>query len=483
MKDKLFGRFFFTTFCIVILSITVMFVILSVFMSGYITYQQKDVLIKNCEAISDTINIDSEISEDNGLKVLISTLGETSSADVFITDSDGFVQLCTCDAFEKSGVCVHSENPVSDIMLINAQSDDYFALTNIDGMLSERVYCAACSASDENGQVFANVFAVSSPRILKYFHSSIFKMFLISAIIPLVLLFVAEYWQIYKIKKPLKMMSAAARCVARGDFSKRIPVISDDEIGELSVSFNMMTNSLVSLEKTRRSFIANVSHELKTPMTTISGFIDGIIDGTITTDKQEYYLKIISGEVKRLSRIVQSMLSLSRLESGETKINATRFDIADVTLQIVISQEQRIAERNIDVLGLDTLDHAEVFADRDLIHQVIYNLVDNAVKFTNDSGQISFKISSDADFVYFNIRNTGEGIKKSDLPFVFDRFYKIDRSRSAIKDSTGLGLHIAKTIMGVHSGEISVSSIENEYTEFNFKLPKINSLEEIDYGR
>lgn len=481
MKDKLFSKFFITTFCIVILSITVMFVILSVFFSSYMGYERKIVLIENCDAVSKVISEETEIKTDNTVLSLMGALSKTSGSEFFITNQKGFVEVCTCESFSDSGICVHSENRISDKMLINASKRDYFALTNLDGMLSEKVYCAAKTTVNSDGEIFANVFAISTTQNIRTFNRTLIKMFVFSSIIPLVLLFVAEYWQIYKMRKPLKVMSEAAKCVARADFSKRIPVISNDEIGELSVSFNRMTNALVRLEETRRSFIANVSHELKTPMTTIGGFIDGIIDGTIPTDKQDYYLKIVSGEVKRLTRIVQSMLSLSKLESGETKINAVKFNIADTTLNIVISQEKRIEEKKINIIGLDTLKHEFVVADRDLIYQVIYNLVDNAVKFTNESGTIYFSVDSDINYVTFRIRNTGEGIKKEDLPFVFDRFYKIDRSRSASRDSTGLGLHIAKTIINVHSGEIAVSSVENEYTEFFFKLPK-NKLEDIDYG-
>ena len=481
MKDNLFSKFFVTTFCILILSITVMFVILSIFISNYIGYERRVALIDNCATVAAIIDDDTVLKNDSNLVTLTRTLSNTSGADFFVTNPRGFVEFCTCDSFEKSGVCVHSENRVSDNMMINSSKENYFELTDLVGMLSERVYCSAKTVTDSDGEVYANVFAISSTKRVMVFNSTLLKMFVLSSIIPLVLLFLAEYMQIYKMRKPLKTMSEAARCVARGDFSKRIPVISNDEIGELSVSFNQMTNSLVRLEETRRSFIANVSHELKTPMTTIGGFIDGIIDGTIPPEKQGYYLHIVSDEVKRLSRIVRSMLSLSRLESGETKIKASRFYLADITLNIVIAQEQRIEGKKIDIDGLDSLKHEFVFADRDLIHQVIYNLVDNAVKFTNESGKISFSIESDLQWVIFKIRNTGEGIKQNDLPFVFDRFYKIDRSRSAVPESTGLGLHIAKTIMNVHSGEISVSSVEDEYTEFCFKLPKINT-EEMNYG-
>ena len=284
-------------------------------------------------------------------------------------------------------------------------------------------------------------------------------------------MFIFIYAITYRLTKPLKLMSEASRAMAKGDFSKRIPVMSDDEIGELSVSFNMMTNSLSQLEGMRKSFVANVSHELKTPMTSISGFIDGILDGTIEPEKQSYYLGIVSNEVKRLSRLVESMLSMARLESGEFALKPELFNFNELVCSIVLSQEQHIEKRKLKINGLDTLPDISVTADRDLIHQVIYNLVDNAVKFTCDEGEINFTLTNDSKNLVFIIQNSGPGIPSTDLPYIFERFYKVDKSRSVSKNSTGLGLYIVKTIITAHSGTISVSSRENQFTAFKITLP------------
>ena len=289
-----------------------------------------------------------------------------------------------------------------------------------------------------------------------------------------IIMFFAIYAMTYRLTKPLKLMSEASKAMAKGDFSKRIPVTSDDEIGELAVSFNMMTNSLSQLEGMRKSFVANVSHELKTPMTTIGGFIDGILDGTIDAEKQPYYLGIVSDEVKRLSRLVQSMLSMARMESGEFALKPELFDLREMLCSIVISQEQRIEKLKIDIVGLDELQGISIKADKDLIHQAVYNLVDNAVKFTEEQGRITFTLKTENKQVVFTVKNTGKGIPQKDLPFVFERFYKVDKSRSASKNSTGLGLYIVKTIITAHGGTITVSSKENEFTSFKVTLPSQN---------
>lgn len=206
-------------------------------------------------------------------------------------------------------------------------------------------------------------------------------------------------------------------------------------------------------------------------MTTIGGFIDGIIDGTIPHNKQQYYLEIVHNEIKRLSRMVETMLSISRLESKESQLKLENFDFKEQVLGVVISQEQRIEQKGIDILGLDTLPDVTINADKDLIYRVVYNLVDNAIKFTDDGGNIKFNIKCDSKSLTFRIENTGKGIPQSELPYVFERFYKVDKSRSANKESTGLGLYIVKTIIKKHGGVISVSSVENRFTAFEFTLP------------
>ena len=206
-------------------------------------------------------------------------------------------------------------------------------------------------------------------------------------------------------------------------------------------------------------------------MTTIGGFIDGIIDGTIDEEKQSYYLGIVSEEIKRLSRLVQSMLSMAKLESGEYVLKREIFDFRELLFTIVISQEQRIENKKINIIGLDTLDSVSVNADKDLLHQVIYNLVDNAIKFTPEEGEITFSLDVVGKRISFKVINTGKGIPENELRYVFERFYKVDKSRSANKNSTGLGLYIARNIVSAHGGKITVSSKENATTTFTVDLP------------
>jgi signal transduction histidine kinase len=232
-----------------------------------------------------------------------------------------------------------------------------------------------------------------------------------------------------------------------------------------------MASALSVLESSRRSFVANVSHELKTPMTTIGGFIDGILDGTIPKENHDEYLLRVSEEVKRLSRLVTSMLNLSKIEAGELELKMSEFDITSLVIDSMLSFEQEIEKKSISVEGFENLNPTTVKADRDMLHQVIYNLVDNAVKFTQNEGVISISSGvTQKEEIFVSIRNTGEGVSTEELGKIFERFYKVDKSRSYDVKSAGLGLYLCKTIIEMHGGKIFAESVEGEYTQFTILL-------------
>ena len=276
-----------------------------------------------------------------------------------------------------------------------------------------------------------------------------------------------------RITRPLKDISRAAGEFAAGNFSVRVPVSGQDEIAELCATFNDMADSLSRQEDLRNTFLANVSHDLRTPMTTIAGFIDGILDGAIPPDKQSYYLSLIAGEVRRLSKLVGSLLDVSRLQAGERKYNRTTFDICEKARQILISFEKTIEDKELSVEFLCDEDNMNVWADADAIHQVLYNLCDNAVKFAAERGDLRISLTARGKKVLVSVYNSGSGIPSEDLPYVFERFYKSDRSRGLDKTGTGLGLFIAKTIITQHSEEITVKSEEGAFCEFAFTLPLV----------
>lgn len=474
MNNNLFKKYYFTTVCLVLAFILFLVFAFSISAGNFFANDKKKLLDKNCDIAADFYY--DNITASGGFSLFYSMIQISSRAvdcDMFICDAAGKVICCSCKDWRNEGYCTHSVHTIKESILKKAQSaNGYFEVGNLGGVYKKSNYTSAKALKNKDNAAVGAVFASVPASDLQKLYISLLRMFVLAAIVPVCLIFAFAYAASLRLTRPLKLMSAAAKSMAKGDFSKRIPVRGNDEIAELSSSFNEMTNALSQLEYMRRSFVANVSHELKTPMTTIGGFIDGMLDGTIDQEHQGAYLKIVSSEVKRLSRLVQSMLNLSRLESGEQKPNFADNDMAQIVLSTVFTFEQKIEKKNLEIRGLDTLPEAVAKIDADLMHQIVYNLIDNAVKFTDEGGYIEFALQNRSDEIAFTVRNSGQGIAQSDLPHIFERFYKSDRSRSTVKDSTGLGLYIVKSIVDIHHGKIIVRSKENAYTEFELIVPK-----------
>lgn len=289
---------------------------------------------------------------------------------------------------------------------------------------------------------------------------------------------IAIYFITERVIAPLRDMSRAAKKMAVGQFDVRVPVHGKDEVAELAIAFNQMSRALENLEQMRNSFVANVSHDLRTPMTTIAGFIDGILDGVIPPEQTEHYLKVVSDEVRRLSRLVTALLDVSRLQAGDRKFNMQPFDVCEMGRQILISFEKKIDEKRLDVEFISDEDRMFVLADQDAIHQILYNICDNAVKFASEQGRLKMSFTwstaegSRKRKAVVQVYNEGQGIPAEDLPFVFERFYKSDKSRSLDKSGVGLGMFISKTIIDAHGETISVSSEYGRYCEFAFTLAR-----------
>lgn len=322
------------------------------------------------------------------------------------------------------------------------------------------------------GEIIGYSIALRSTSSRDAMMNVVYRAVLTSSLWVMLAAVIAVYFITERIVHPLRQMTRATAEYAKGDFSKRIEVYGRDEVSELAAAFNKMANDLANMEKMRNSFLANVSHDLKTPMTTISGFISGITSGAIPPEKHDYYLGIINAEVHRLSRLVSEILDVSRLESGEREFHYSDFDIAEVARLILISFEQKIEDKRLEVV-FESADTVMAHADKDAIYQVLYNLCHNAIKFAREEGVLSIRIDSDCSDgrIHVIVYDEGQWIEKEDLPFVFDRFYKTDKSRGLDKHGVGLGLYICKTIMDQHGQSILVRS-EEGMCEFSFTLEK-----------
>lgn len=477
MKLSLFKKYLVITMGIIVVAFIILGLFLMAFVTQYWTTREKNQVEDSIENISELVSSCMETSNgslwisERSIWEQVIELSNSYNYDIIVTDSDGVVFKTTRrDDVLKRGYQISNDVMVPLIKNNTYKEEDYtghfYDDTKISMASPLRVavglttttagYMFVCSSNEMSDDAPLQV-----AKILLY-------AVVASLIVSVVLAGLFSYSQTY----PLKQMSLQARKFAKGDFTGRLPVAGHDEIAQLTKSFNDMADALEKEESVRRDFIANISHELKTPMTTISGFIDGILDGTIPPVKQNHYLEIVSEEIGRLSRLVASMLSLARIDSGKTQLYKTDFMLAETMVNILTTFEDRLIEKDIKIKGLETADGIQVHGDQTLMHQVLYNLFENATKFTPQEGIITFNFEVRDDRLYFSIKNTGKGIAKEDLPFIFDKFYKTDKSRSEDKKSMGLGLYIVKTIITLHGGEIVVTSDVDRETCFSAWIPE-----------
>lgn len=302
----------------------------------------------------------------------------------------------------------------------------------------------------------------------------VFRYFLISMGAAIIIAVILVYIFSLRLTRPLKQIKNAASRIASGEFEKRLDIKTKDEIGDLARTFNQMAVALQNIEEMRRGFVANVSHELRTPMTSIRGFVDGILDGTIPMERQNHYLTIVRDETIRLNRLVNDLLDLAKMEAGEVKLNPTVWDINELVRKCVIKLESLLLQKGLAVDADFEQEDLLVKADSDSIERVILNLMHNAIKFTPAGGKISIITRKHRDKVEVMVKDTGVGIEQSDLDMVWDRFYKVDKSRSMDKTGTGLGLAIVRNIINEHKQDIWVESKPGEGTAFTFTLAAVS---------
>lgn len=282
---------------------------------------------------------------------------------------------------------------------------------------------------------------------------------------------IINYFAKRLVVRPLEEINNAAKRLTQGKVDERVEVRSNDEIGQLAESFNSMAESLEKADNTRKEFISNVSHELRSPITSIKGFVGGILDGVIPKDKETYYFKIVYEEINRLARLVNDLLDISAMEAGKFNLQKIDFDINGVISLCILNLEGKIKNKGLDVRAIFEEKRNYVIADRDRIIQVLTNLLENAIKYSNDNGQIEVTTYTKGEKIYISIFNSGENISKEDLNNIWDRFYKSDKSRTN-KVSTGLGLPIVRLILSQHNEDVWVNNIEGKGVKFTFSLKR-----------
>lgn len=417
--------------------------------------------------IKDLYSFDNT-EHDNVKKVMKNLSPSMDDVSTIVVDAEGkilFSYFC-----EGNQMLFEGDIPADVIEEIKTNGS-FYGMGEFEGMFSGANTLSGTCIVNRNGEICGYIFACSDSFMMADLWELMVKIIMGSILWVLLAALIAVYFISERVIAPLRAISNAAKKFAKGKFDVRVPVRGSDEVSELAETFNNMAESLNNYDNMRNTFMSDVSHDLRSPMTSIAGFIDGILDGVIPPDQHKYYLQVVSNEVHRLSRLVSSLLDLSRIQAGDRKFTMSRFDVCETARRIFISFEQKIDAKHLEV-EFD-LQEERIFAnaDADAIYQVIYNLTHNAVKFASEGGVLRLSIKKiKGKKILIDVYNEGNGIAKDDLQYVFERFYKSDKSRGLDKTGAGLGLFISKTIIEAHGEKIWVESEYGKNCCFRFTL-------------
>ncbi|MGE4485974.1 MAG: sensor histidine kinase [Oscillospiraceae bacterium] len=466
---------YFKNFLTVAATLGISFLILGV---AFATFSYKVIINEKRESMSvsadeavKVVSAYSSVWSLDGFEVrmALSSLSSTTGFHIIMCDTNGTIISCSDRQIDS----VYLGETISPAVMAQiSEKSEYSGITDLGGIYTESRYVVGRAVRQyDTNAVMAYLFYSGNTETMAEMWRQFSGVFAAVAMSVMMIAFIISLITTKKQAEPINEMAAAAHKFARGDFSVRVGGGErEDEIGELADAFNAMASAMERSESLRRDLIANVSHELKTPMTTITGFADGILDGTIPTERQEKYLRVISSETRRLSRLVRGMLEMSQVQSMDTKgVLKNNFDISEVICQSLLSLEKKINDKGLDVQANLPEEPIITRGDKDAITQVVYNLADNAIKFSAQGSVLKLDLWKQGNKAFVSVENTGETIDQDELPLIFDRFHKTDRSRSMDKDGVGLGLYIVKTILDNHNEDIYVTSHDG-VTTFVFTM-------------
>ncbi len=471
--DTLFKRHFLLTAGMILLSFALLAVAFVSLSYQYSFRQQRESLDDKASyvaALAGQLMYRNMLNENENFEGYVAAAAQLIDSDIVLCQADGVI-LFACDEgnvnWDWKGRAIPSS--VLDQM---SSAGSYTGMSDLN-IYSGRRFVSGAPISLTIGEtvyLYGYAFVSSSAEDLTEMWRVFATIFFFTAVVVLCVAFISSSIFSLQQTKPLKDMTDIVRRFGMGEYDLRVDDCKrNDEVGELARAFNSMAESIASAEQRRSEFVANISHELKTPMTTISGFADGILDGTIPPEREREYLQTISDETRRLARLVRRMLDMSKLQSGELVLSQTEFDINEIMAQVLISLEGKINSRSLDVDAHIPDSATMVWGDPDAVTQVCYNLLDNAIKFSTPGTVIGVAITPRAGKAYVSVRDTGETIPAEELPLIFDRLHKSDRSRSLDKEGVGLGLYLVKTILNNLKETITVHS-KDGVTEFVFTL-------------
>lgn len=474
MKSLSMNSIYFKNFMATATIVLISFMLLGIAFVGmgihFVITDARDNMAANAAEISRSASALSDEKELSGwdTRMTISMLSQGTGNHIFLCDERGYVISCS----DLDLACEHigRKIPASYLNSIKVNGN-MNQLTDLGGFYDHTCYVVAEEIYNGRGELLGYTFvSKDASTIIGAYGAFVYLFFLVSLAVMSVAV-VLSFAFSKTLTKNLDEMTVAARKYSHGDFSMRISTTDKaDEMGALTDSFNAMADSLEKAEQTRQEFIANVSHELKTPMTTIAGFAEGILDGTIPREQEDKYLAVIADETRRLSRLVREMLDMSKVQDKMADPQSKKpFNLSEELVMTLLSFETRAGDKHLDVDLQLPDDEIWVCGNQDSIHRVIYNLLDNAIKFAHDGGKLYLSVWKKGGKAYVCVGDEGETIPEDDLPFIFDRFHKSDRSRSLDRDGVGLGLYLVKSILDAHDEDIVVTS-KDGLTKFVFSM-------------
>lgn len=470
-KKSVINRFLLTFYSITLIVLMIIGGVISAWFNISNINQRSELIEKYVEIIEDTtlsfINENSSLSYEE-LKTTMKMMKVSLDVDSIILDKQGYVYVVSDS---KYNYLKYSKLDINNKNYENLEAGNLIKheFKNKD---DESLDAYAKALFDDNREINGYVYLIAN-NVSSGYVGGLYEIIWILLLIGFMLISIISFYIAKKsIKDPLKEISRAAQRLAKGEVNKRIYIDSKDEIGELANSFNLMAESIEEADNVRRDFISNVSHELRSPITSIKGFITAILDGVIPKDKENYYLKIVNDEVSRLSMLVNDLLDISSLESGKFNLEMTQLDINEIITVCAIKLENKIKSKNMDVDIVFDNRREYCIGDRERLIQVVINLLENAIKYGNQNGKIEITTYAKGDLVYVSIFNSGDLIDKENLNKIWERFFKKDKSRTN-KISTGLGLPIVRLIILQHNNDIKVENVETKEkrgVKFTFTL-------------
>jgi signal transduction histidine kinase len=434
--------------------------------NDYFLSQKSDILSEQARRVSEAYGIYDDgtvVYNVSRLRSEISVLHEYLNSSFMFVDNNRVIQLVTPDIAEYGKALFNL--PEFDASF---SGETIVKVGNVGGVFMESVLTVAYPVV-VNGYVGGVVLLSSPMPEIRKTVSDAMRLTLICLVVSALIAFILVLVLSRTMTKPLHEMSEAAKLISNGDFEKRLRISSRDEVGQLAESLNNMAESLYEQEQQRRMFIANVSHDLRSPLTSIRGFLQAIQDGTIPPENQSRYLDIVLDETSRLSKLTHDIIDLDKMQ--ELELNKTAFDINELIRKTALMFETVATRKNINVNVSFANDVTTVLADEDKIQRVIYNLLDNAVKFSDNEGRIEIDTTLRDKKVCVSVKDNGRGIKKEDHKHVFERFFKSDASRGEDRKGSGLGLSIVVGFMKAHGETVTLESEEGKGSVFTFTLP------------